>query len=219
MTPKELAAKLHGMEYRDDIPKDLLAEAKKSRLIIIYGASDDLMEFSGAIYDELGAGTAFIDSEGLLPDFENIDKDAYDGKKELKEYFRREPFAKPVEALWCETKEINWTYKTDIPHETFDIMEDGEIYCRGIVISLDNLGGERLPDFGVLNSEFQGVKMSCPAIVPGLSLQDLMMVFEEAEKAAGPRNSLAGNPSEWPNVQGIKAVAQAVAVAMIGWKK
>ena len=37
---------------------------------------------------------------------------------------------------------VSWSYLTDIPHKTFDIMEDGEIYCRGIVFSLDDLGEE-----------------------------------------------------------------------------
>ncbi len=34
---------------------------------------------------------------------------------------------------------ITWTYKTDIPHETYMIYEDGEPYCRGIVFSIENL--------------------------------------------------------------------------------
>jgi hypothetical protein len=144
MSPKELAAKLHGMEYRDDIPKDVLAEAKKSRLVIIHGASDDLIELDGAVYDERGApGTnVLFDSEGLLPDYESIDKDDPDSKEQFKEFFRREDSARPVKALWCEEPGICWTYKTDIPHETFDVMEDGNVYCRGIVISLNDLGNK-----------------------------------------------------------------------------
>ncbi len=33
-----------------------------------------------------------------------------------------------------------WTYETDIPHATFDIMEDGEKYCRGTVLDIKSLG-------------------------------------------------------------------------------
>ena len=34
---------------------------------------------------------------------------------------------------------ITWCYKTDIPHETFMIYDDGEPYCRGIVFSIEDL--------------------------------------------------------------------------------
>jgi hypothetical protein len=99
-------------------------------------------------------------------------------------------------------------------------MEDGEIYCRGIVFSLDALGGgtETLPDFGTIYAEHQGTQLSCRALVPGMALQDLCKVFEEAEEAAGPRSSMAGNPGKWPDVQGVKAVAQAAALAVLKWK-
>lgn len=32
-----------------------------------------------------------------------------------------------------------WTYKTEIPHEEFNIWEDGELYCVGIVFSIKDL--------------------------------------------------------------------------------
>lgn len=40
-----------------------------------------------------------------------------------------------VEAVW-DNDGYSWTYKTDIPHETFEVLEDGEKYCRGIVFYL-----------------------------------------------------------------------------------
>jgi hypothetical protein len=138
MNAKELAERLNGMHYPLRIPKELAAEAKVSGLVIVYGASDDLMEFEGAIYDEVGCydgGTAYVDEEGLLPYRESIAND-----EELKDYFSRQPNAKPIEALWCQEGEYSWTYKTDIPHATFEILEDGEPpYCRGIVFALADL--------------------------------------------------------------------------------
>ena len=44
-----------------------------------------------------------------------------------------------LEAVWCDGDEYSWTYKTDIPHATFDVMEDGEKFCRGIVFSVNDL--------------------------------------------------------------------------------
>ena len=53
ITAKELAEKLNGRAYGDSFD-DVKQEAKESGLVIVYGASDDLMEFDGEIYDEGG---------------------------------------------------------------------------------------------------------------------------------------------------------------------
>lgn len=134
MNAKGIAAMLTGSEYPLRIPTDIVKGAKETGIVIVYGASDDLMEFEGAIYDEIGCydgGTAYVDSKGLLPDRDSIEDD-----DKLKDYFARQPNAKPIEALWASEGDYSWTFKTDIPHETFEIVEDGGPYCRGIVFAL-----------------------------------------------------------------------------------
>jgi hypothetical protein len=133
---KSIADSLKDLEYPVRIPSATVAAAKEAGLVIVYGASDDLMEFDGAIYDEVGVnngGTVQVDIEGLIPDFESLDKD---DQAALKTYFVRDGNGKTIEALWCAEPEYSWTYKTDIPHETFEVWEDGEHYCRGIVFQL-----------------------------------------------------------------------------------
>jgi hypothetical protein len=96
------------------------------------------MEFRGAIHTEVDAyngTTALLDAEGLLPDRESIEDDVT-----LENFFQRRQIARVVKALWCAHGDYSWTFETDIPHATFEITEDGEPYCRGIVISLDELG-------------------------------------------------------------------------------
>lgn len=69
MNAKELAALLNGREYRKEITEEEVAQAKQSGLVVVYGASDDLMEFCGAIHDEVGCfdgWIAYLNSEGLL---------------------------------------------------------------------------------------------------------------------------------------------------------
>lgn len=132
-----LALLLNGRQYRQEISKEEEAVAKDHGLTVIFGASDDLMEFRGAVNDELGAydgGTAFIDAKGMLPDRESIEED-----DELRVYFERQPGAHQVEALWCAEKDFSWTFMTDVPHATFEIMNDGVPYCRGIVIDMADL--------------------------------------------------------------------------------
>lgn len=134
MNAKELAEKLIGATYGHVISRELAAEAKAAGLVVVYGASDDLMEFEGAINDELGAyngGRAHLTSAGLLKnDCENDECPHFDKLKQR---------AETIEALWDAGDGYSWKFKTDIPHETFEITEDGEPYCRGIVFALSDV--------------------------------------------------------------------------------
>ncbi|MGX1179876.1 hypothetical protein D3C76_782510 [compost metagenome] len=137
MTKEELAAQLNGLEYPTRIPGALIVAAQSAGLVILCGASDDLMEFYGARREEIGCydgGTAFVDADGVLPD-----RDCLDGDEELAEYVQRQKSAKSIEALWCKEDGYSWTYKTEIPHATFEVVEDEEPYCRGIVFALAHL--------------------------------------------------------------------------------
>lgn len=137
MNAKELAALLNGREYTNEITREEEAQAKAAGLVVVFGASDDIMELHGAIYDEVypsnGIG-AVIDTKGIVPKFEA----ALEGgdKDELRDYFQRENGGVEIEALWSAEPGYSWTYRTSIPHETFEITEDGEPYCRGIVFAL-----------------------------------------------------------------------------------
>lgn len=139
---KELLAQvLNGRQTGAEITREEELQAKAAGLVVIFGASDDLMVLSGAIDDEASCydgGHVLIDAKGALPAREDIDPD---DDAALKDYFAREPEAKKIEALWCAEDDINWTYKTDVPHATFEVMGGDLVYCRGIVISVADLGG------------------------------------------------------------------------------
>jgi hypothetical protein len=140
MTKEFLASLLNEREYRDEISQHEVAEAQKHGLVIAYGASDDLMEFDGAIRDEVGAHegtTVMVDKEGILSSWEDFCHTEED-EAEYEKYFQRKPNGKEITANWDDDG-YSWTYTTDIPHSTFDIMEDGEKYCRGIVFSINDL--------------------------------------------------------------------------------
>ena len=67
MTKKELAEKLNGRQYGDSF-EDVLEDAKQSGLVMVTGASDDLMEFAGAFRDEGGCfdgGRVYFDCDGV----------------------------------------------------------------------------------------------------------------------------------------------------------
>lgn len=132
----EIAKALDGMEYGARIPNEITTKAKENGIVIVYGASDDLMEFEGAITDEVGVyegGTAYINKAGLQNN-ENYSSNCEDCphlKRSLDE-------CKTIEAIWGEG-EYSWSYKTEIPHAEFDITEDGEKYCRGIVFTMASI--------------------------------------------------------------------------------
>jgi hypothetical protein len=139
MTKEELAARLQGTQYpfSRNAPKGIFAEAKAAGLLIVYGASDDLMEFDGAFRDELGCyegGTALIDAEGLL-DRSQVDDD---DDEAICAFVLRKRAARSIEAIWNQDG-YSWIYQTDIPHATFEVMEDDETYCRGLVIAMQDL--------------------------------------------------------------------------------
>lgn len=132
MKSKELAELLNGRSYLCEITKEEEKQAEQNNLIVIYGQSDDLTELRGAVDDEVGTyegGDIYFDKEGLVVNDCGCGDDCPN--------WNEEKYAS-VEAVWDEY-DYSWQYRTDIPHETFVIYEDGEKYCKGIVFSLDDV--------------------------------------------------------------------------------
>lgn len=124
MNAIELAEKLNGCNYRDEITKELELEAKNNGLVVVFVDSDDLMHLRGSIDAEVGA---------------------WEGGSVL---VAKNEKAKEITAIWCpdEIKDkegnlidyVSWEIETEIKHYTFDVFEDGQLYCRGIVFSLSD---------------------------------------------------------------------------------
>jgi len=133
ITKEELAKILNGNQYSNECPNQEDKLAKENGFVIVFGYSDDNMEFAGAINDEVGCcdgGFAYVTKDGLLQNKCNCDDCPYFEKEQVK--------AQKIEAVW-DSEGYSWIYKTDIPHTTFEIFEDDDKYCRGIVFSLDDL--------------------------------------------------------------------------------
>lgn len=132
MNLKEFANILNGKQYEyPQFTEKEIQIAKDNNFVIVYGASDDLMEFDGAFTDEgncFDGGTVWFNEKQVIDDDVATTED------------------KCIEALWCDdnaTDEngniITWTYKTNIPHETFMIYEEDKAYCRGLVFELNKI--------------------------------------------------------------------------------
>lgn len=120
---QRVAATLNWRTMGDEITKLEAATAASAGLVIVFGSSDDRMELRGAIHDEIscyGGRTVWVDHEG-----------ASTGAR---------PSTAMIHAVWSDEDPPCWTYSTEIQHATFEINEEGEPYCRGIVFSLADLG-------------------------------------------------------------------------------
>lgn len=139
MKRTELAQLLQGMQLSDSIPKDIQEKAKQSGLVIVHGASDDLAEFRGAILDEASChegGTIYFDAKGVLDNYLDLDLD----ETGMREYFDRKRLAVSIDAVWNGHGPFAWSYATVIPHSTFEMHDEGEPFCKGIVFSLADAG-------------------------------------------------------------------------------
>ena len=114
MTPNEFVKLyMQNCQYGKELSLMAAAIAEENGLVVVFGASDDLCEIRGAEDDEI---------------------DCFDGGEAT-------IAGAKVKINWCKDG-YSWTYDTDIPHECFDVYEDGEKYCRGIVFSISDV---RLP--------------------------------------------------------------------------
>lgn len=134
MTKEQLAEKLNGREYLEEITDAESTQAREDGLLVVFGYSDDNVEFRGAFSDELGCyegGDIFITRDGPLDDHE-------DCKCEYCGYNMAERRSVKIEAVWS-VGDYSWQFKTALPHAAFDIKEGDEKFCQGIVINFNDL--------------------------------------------------------------------------------
>jgi hypothetical protein len=138
------AEKLNGREYCNEITAEESRELKSDGFVVAYGQSDDLLELSGAIDEELGAWDGcrvllynFGGEYGVYDEDENRIKLLFNSAQISK--------MKKLDAIWCPVDKddkhwASWLIEpVDFPHLHFDIMEDGKLYCRGTIFSVKDM--------------------------------------------------------------------------------
>jgi len=124
---------LDGRKYSSEISREEEVMAKENGLVIVFGYSDDNVEFRGAINEEIGCydgGTVYLAEYGLFHEC-NDRNCPHDERERLK--------CKTIEAIWCPPDGGSWAYETEIPHAKFNIYEEEELYCVGIVFNIVDL--------------------------------------------------------------------------------
>lgn len=135
MNIKDVADKLNNVQYGEEgkiLTTEYCRELRRNGIVVVCGSSDDLIQFDGAISDEFGAYDHYLNSKGLIRNECDCDDCPYFEKLMKKVNY----YIKPQ---WCEVEDYAWTYDTNIPHVTFDVMEGDEKYCRGMVFKLSDL--------------------------------------------------------------------------------
>ena len=123
ITLKEFAAMLHGRDRQPNLSKNELLLAKHRGFVVVYGDSDDRVEFEGAIREEghtnplpwvCPAGVLVLSEDGKL-----LDEDGELYSKYVKEN------RNVITVHYCCKDNLNWVFETDIPHETFLTYDGG----------------------------------------------------------------------------------------------
>lgn len=136
ITAKELATMLSGCQYGIEMSRYEEQMARENGLVVVFGRSDDNAEFRGAINDEAvcyDGSTIYLTKDGVL-------SEPGCGDTDCKHYKSAIQNAVSIDAVWCDPETgASLSYHTAIPHETFNIYEDDELYCVGIVFSMEDL--------------------------------------------------------------------------------
>ncbi|MDR1220348.1 MAG: hypothetical protein LBK73_12175 [Treponema sp.] len=146
MTIQEWAERLSGREIGRELEDGEAEQLAAEGYVIAYGESDDLLEFSGVIDQEIGAW------DGVRVSLCQRRDGSYDIIPERNGYadneFSRNKIAgmEKINAIWCprDLKDDVWASwhiePCDIPHLHFDIMEGGKLYCRAAIFKSKDIG-------------------------------------------------------------------------------
>lgn len=141
------AEKLNGRVYPDVITDLENCYVAENGLIVVFGFSDDQIYFKGKINDEVYVGdeTDFvIVPPGIEIPYGDDESDVYLKSEKFEAIVIEENSSiteNRIKTLFSpEEIDCTWLIKTDLPHSSFDVMEDdGEIYCKGIIIDTADL--------------------------------------------------------------------------------
>lgn len=150
LTKEQLAQKLNGVQYNHEskLIKPLLQEIKEAALLVIYGASDDLVEFGGVWWDEAGAFDGSVlrfNSDGLIQSEGDFVEELSNSLQEIEDEENILVKMQNYCDLWTNASWVkviipddgsNFAYETNLPFATFEVLDEDRLYCVGLVVEL-----------------------------------------------------------------------------------
>lgn len=135
-TIKEVAAMLNGREYGSEVSPREETEFKHAGIVVVYGYSDDCVEFEGAVNTEIG-----IWRDDSIPLLNGVPFDVPCTTDEFEDSYcpLLKDVAKRLKYIEAKFGINGWEFDADFPHEKFTIIEDDEPCGVGLVYSLTDL--------------------------------------------------------------------------------
>lgn len=146
MNLKEWAEKLNDCEYGNEVSDEDRRNLSEDGVVVVYGYSDDNMEMDGAIYDEYPSyadtiyywtGNGFVSNDRINEFLDYIDDEYREFYPLLKPLFKNNTERSYIRSI--PGKDCQFEYETNIPCEWFNVMEDGNLYCKGFVFNKNDL--------------------------------------------------------------------------------
>ena len=125
ITLKEFAEMLHGRDCQPHLTQDELELAKQKGFIVVYGDSDDRVEFDGAIHQEAHSNPLAQDCPAVVLALSDEGRLLDDDSDLYIEYLEKK--RNIINVFYCSKENLNWMFDSDIPHETF-LTYDGGYY-------------------------------------------------------------------------------------------
>lgn len=147
MTKEQLAMLLDGNESVEEMTREQERVAAENNLLVLFCQSDDTLEMRGAIHgeeDAAGGGDFALILEG--EQFSDDDSDAIrraesNAVMRISDEYDNEDNPRLIRVEWCREDEtpLDWGITSNLPSAWFTIWDNGEPFCWGLVIDLDEV--------------------------------------------------------------------------------
>lgn len=147
MTKEDFAQQITMRAYTEEMTDAEKIQARDAGLVVIFGRSDDITVLAGAIDEAFYDGKPImLNPQGALSGLNDGDTYEFNNLSDMEACVDQLRYSKPVKAIWHNSpSEYCWTFETDIPHATFEVIDGEESYCLGIVIDMKDLAVEEMP--------------------------------------------------------------------------
>lgn len=123
----KLHEEINNIEYRKVPHEGILNFMTDNKLIVIQGQSDDILDMYGFRSEEFSARDGFSHKDYECEDFQ---REEFEVLKDCE-----------IEMLWCPGDKRSWLVQANDKYnkKEFNVMEDGEVYCTGLIIDLSKV--------------------------------------------------------------------------------
>jgi len=134
LTAKRMAEMLGRRVMGNEITEAEERMARDADLVVVFGYSDDNVELRGAIHDEVAAyngATVYLSATGLLQNDCDDDRCPH--------FERERKRAARFKAKWDDGTGAAWTFDVPWRHYTFEVFEENELFCVGVVFAMQEV--------------------------------------------------------------------------------